>query len=612
MRIEVKFNNIPGQQPITNFVPPATAQFVFEVGHTVDITNGPGGNPDPVDSGGAVSLSLNATDSLGHVLSYAWTASCPAVLGSNGSFSNPTVWNPIWTAPVNTTGGLQNCTIGVTVDDGQGLSQSKSYSQGVDSIAHILKLLNNSAGVPNPVGSGGTVSLSVSATDSLEHELSYAWTASCPAVLGSNGSFSDPNIQAPTWLAPVNKTGSTQGCQIKVTITDGHELTLGSLYTQEVSSVEHVLTINTGPGSSPNPVASGDVVNVSVGATDSLDHTLSYTWTASCPPALGSNGSFSNPNIQAPTWTAPANTTGSQQNCTIEVTVSDGHGLSQLGSYSQGVNSVPHTLTISNGPNGSPNPAAPGDTVSLSVNAVDSWNHTLSYAWTASCPAELGSTGSFSNSSIPNPTWMAPVNTTGSQQTCTIGVTVSDGQGLSQLGSYSQGVDPCTYAASPTSRSHGAGTEMGDVNVTAQTGCPWTTVSNNPSWITVTSGSPGTGNGTVKYSVAANTGTTSRTGTLTIAGKTFTVQQHGSCLYSGVIVRVTTMPGASPSTIYFRTSALSSVVFSGTTSDAKLINAALHALRKQPRVIVAGTAATCPASTAGGNIGAINFLIVNP
>src|SRR4029078_13642388 len=38
----------------------------------------------------------------------------------------------------------------------------------------------------------------------------------------------------------------------------------------------------------------------------------------------------------------------------------------------------------------------------------------------------------------------------------------------------------------------------------------------------------GTGNGTVSYSVAANTGTTSRTGTLTVGGQTFTLTQSWS------------------------------------------------------------------------------------
>ena len=63
----------------------------------------------------------------------------------------------------------------------------------------------------------------------------------------------------------------------------------------------------------------------------------------------------------------------------------------------------------------------------------------------------------------------------------------------------------------------------------ADTGCAWTAVSDNTSWMTVTGGSSGTGNGTVSYTVAANTTTSSRPGTLTIAGQTLNVMQAGVC-----------------------------------------------------------------------------------
>lgn len=53
----------------------------------------------------------------------------------------------------------------------------------------------------------------------------------------------------------------------------------------------------------------------------------------------------------------------------------------------------------------------------------------------------------------------------------------------------------------------------------------WTAVS-NVSWVHVTSGASGIGNGTVTYSVAQYTGRPrNRTGTMTIAGKKFTVKQ---------------------------------------------------------------------------------------
>jgi Zn-dependent metalloprotease len=85
----------------------------------------------------------------------------------------------------------------------------------------------------------------------------------------------------------------------------------------------------------------------------------------------------------------------------------------------------------------------------------------------------------------------------------------------------------CTFSINPTSSSQPAGGGTGSVSVTAGAGCSWTAVS-NAAFITITSGSSGSGNGTVNYSVASNTATTSRTGTMTIAGQTFTVTQAGT------------------------------------------------------------------------------------
>ncbi len=60
----------------------------------------------------------------------------------------------------------------------------------------------------------------------------------------------------------------------------------------------------------------------------------------------------------------------------------------------------------------------------------------------------------------------------------------------------------------------------------AGSNCTWTNISNS-NFITITSGSAGSGSETVNYTVAADTDTNSfgRTGTMTIAGRTFTVTQ---------------------------------------------------------------------------------------
>src|SRR5262249_8782506 len=87
----------------------------------------------------------------------------------------------------------------------------------------------------------------------------------------------------------------------------------------------------------------------------------------------------------------------------------------------------------------------------------------------------------------------------------------------------------CTYSLLPVSQNFPAVGANGSTNVTTQTGCTWSAVSNAP-WVTINSGANGSGNGTVTFSVAANTVTTSRSTTITIAGLTFTVNQDAAPL----------------------------------------------------------------------------------
>ncbi len=89
----------------------------------------------------------------------------------------------------------------------------------------------------------------------------------------------------------------------------------------------------------------------------------------------------------------------------------------------------------------------------------------------------------------------------------------------------------CTYTISPTSQSFSSAGGTGTVTVTSGGGCSWT-ASSGAAWVSITAGATGTGNGTVTYSVQANSGG-ARSGSLTIAGKTFSVSQAAqSCTYS--------------------------------------------------------------------------------
>jgi len=81
----------------------------------------------------------------------------------------------------------------------------------------------------------------------------------------------------------------------------------------------------------------------------------------------------------------------------------------------------------------------------------------------------------------------------------------------------------CTYSLSRTSDFVGAGDGTGEVNVTTTSTCTWTAV-RNASWITVEPVGVRTGSGSVAYHYTTNPGGL-RTGTITIAGLTFTVTQ---------------------------------------------------------------------------------------
>ncbi len=84
----------------------------------------------------------------------------------------------------------------------------------------------------------------------------------------------------------------------------------------------------------------------------------------------------------------------------------------------------------------------------------------------------------------------------------------------------------CSHSVLPINASFDASGGSGSIQVTAGNGCTWNTT-NNLSWVMITSGSSGTGNGTVTYTVSANSSTSSRIGTLIIEGQIFTVTQAG-------------------------------------------------------------------------------------
>ncbi|MDX2041846.1 MAG: BACON domain-containing carbohydrate-binding protein [Acidobacteriota bacterium] len=166
----------------------------------------------------------------------------------------------------------------------------------------------------------------------------------------------------------------------------------------------------------------------------------------------------------------------------------------------------------------------------------------------------------------------------------------------------------CNYTLSATMASFAEAGGSGSVNVTTTAGCPWTATS-NANWITINSGSPGSGNGTLNFTVAANTGL-ARNGTITVAGQTFTVNQSVAC---------PTIAGFTPA----RGGAGSSVVINGTNlTEVTAVRFANNVAAQFTVGSATQLTATVPAGaitgpitiskTGCGDVQTTNFIFCNP
>lgn len=199
--------------------------------------------------------------------------------------------------------------------------------------------------------------------------------------------------------------------------------------------------------------------------------------------------------------------------------------------------SNPTTCTFTASPTTVNNVAAGGATTTVTVTAPSGC------AWTAASNASwLTITAGGSGSGNGTVTVSVAANSATTPRTGTLTIAGS-------TVTVTQAAAPCSYTVSPTSVSTAAAGGNATLTVTTTAGCAWTAVS-NASWITVTAGASGSGGGTVTISVGANAALTSRSGTLTVAGRTVTVTQAGiSCSYAVAPASVSSPYGGEARTI---------------------------------------------------------------
>ena len=100
----------------------------------------------------------------------------------------------------------------------------------------------------------------------------------------------------------------------------------------------------------------------------------------------------------------------------------------------------------------------------------------------------------------------------------------------------------CSAALSATNIAVSGDGTVGTVAVTTGPACPWV-ASSSQHWITIQSGTSGTGSGTVSYQVAANSTPAPRTGRLLISGQSVTITQAGKTAAPVIITDEVLPPG---------------------------------------------------------------------
>jgi hypothetical protein len=347
----------------------------------------------------------------------------------------------------------------------------------------------------NIPAAGGTATVAVSVTGTCQ------WTSTSGA----------------TWITVTSGATGTSNGAVTFSVANN----AGAARTGTLTIAGRVLTVSqAGSSSPPTPAPDPPAPNPPTSCSYSIDPRNDSV------PVLGGTGTVNVSTTSACRWTAASNASW--------ITITS--GASGTGSGSVSLNVAANSGAARNG-----------------TATIASQTFTVSQAaYVASCIYSISpttrnvaagaDTGTVSVTSASGCTWTASSNapwlTISSGQSGTgngtVGYVVQMNVGGPRTGTLTiagqtftvaQAAALCSYAISPNSQRVGPNAGSGTISVSTTSNCTWT-ASSNDSWVTVTGGASGTGNGTVTFSYTGNTGTSRRTGTLTVAGRTATLEQN--------------------------------------------------------------------------------------
>jgi CSLREA domain-containing protein len=342
------------------------------------------------------------------------------------------------------------------------------------------------------IPSGQTATMSVVASGS--PTLTYQW------YVGASPSTASPIGGA---------TGSTYTTPA-LSSTTSYWVRVSNAYGPPANSATATITMGTPPGIATQPqsqtIASGQTATMSVAGTGTGP--LGYQWYVGASPGTaapigGATGT---------SYTTPA----------LSSTTS--YWVRVSSAYGAAANSATATITIGSAPVIGTQPQsqtiASGQTATISVAATGTGP--LAYQWYVGPSGNtagpvVGATGS-------------SYTTPALSSTTSYWVRVSNAYGNASSNTATMTIPACTFALAAPSASVPATMTTGSVGLTSSApSCAWTADSNS-GFVAVTSPGAGSGAATIAWSVVANPITSARTGTITIAGLTFTITQERAAI----------------------------------------------------------------------------------
>ena len=397
--------------------------------------------------------------------------------------------------------GLAGFTAGAGYDQASGLGS-------VDA----LQLVNQWSATPPPPASP-SFQVSVPSSSATVTAGSYS---SVPVNVSISGGFNSSVALSVTGL-PTGLTGSFSPATIlapgsgssTLTLTAASSLAAGSFSLTirgqagtATQTAQLAVTVQRSCSYSINPtsvstIAAGGGFTVAVTAPNGCSWSASSTlnWLLLPATASGSGNGYT-------TVTVAANTTTSSRTGSVSI-AGQTLWVTQAGA-------VP-TVPVLNPPSASfPGAGGAGSTTLTLPQPSATWTVSSSVKWiTITSP-----TTSKGNGTV---TFLVAANTSSASRTGYL--TIAGIQfNVTQSGA------ACTYGVSLGTMTAAQGGVNGTAIVSTQAGCGWSAAS-NVSWITVTSGSQGTGPGTTGFFIANNPNSSPRTGTLTVAGWTIQVNE---------------------------------------------------------------------------------------